>query len=287
MKKALFIFLIFAANVFVSCSKLEDKTAKSSAQLEISDVISSTSSSDIDSSRKMVITTDMKFKVENVLKATYHIEDVTRKNGGRVVFSDLKSNLNENTVTQISADSALERLNFTTQNVLKLRIPNDKLSLSLREFASEISFFDYRIIKVDDVTLDILGNNLQQNRNEKSADRVLNSGSQKVKGNMETLGLEMQENADNAKIANLLLKDKMNMSTVEINIYQNPETRIKLIAKAQEPIGYGGNLVFEVVNALKYGWSLLERLLIFVLKFWSIFSVLGLVFYCRKKLFMF
>ena len=48
-----------------------------------------------ESNRKFVRTADLKFKVKNVAKSTYAIENIVSKNGGFVTFTDLKSNINE------------------------------------------------------------------------------------------------------------------------------------------------------------------------------------------------
>jgi Domain of unknown function (DUF4349) len=285
MKKTLFGISILLVLLEVSCSKAEQSVEEAAALTDSASIISSSViSPKTDSLKNMVIATEMKFKVNSVVKATYHIEDVTRKNGGKVVFTELRSEIHENNTNQISVDSALETTKYTTQNVMKLRIPNNKLDTSLREIARQISFFDYRVIKVDDVTIELLGNRLEQKRNEKGVARILNSDGDKVKANNENLGVEFQEIADNAKIANLILQDKVKMSTVEINIYQNPQTMSKTIANIEKPIGYGKSLGFEIVSSIKFGWVLIETIFVFVLKLWSLFLVFGIGFYFRKKL---
>jgi Domain of unknown function (DUF4349) len=285
MKKTLYGSLIILSLFQLACSKADQSMEESAALLDTSSIVSSMAiSPKADSLKNMVITTEIKFKVNNVVKATYNIEDVTRKNGGRVVFTELRSEIHDNSRNQISSDSALETSKFTTHNIMKLRIPNNKLDTALREIARQISFFDYRIIKVEDVTLEILGNKLQQKRNEIGAARILNSDSEKIKANNENLGVEFQESADNARIANLLLQDKVKMSTVEINIYQNPQTISKVITSIEKPLGYGRSIKYEIISSIRFGWVLVETTFVYILKFWSLYLIFGLAFYFRKKL---
>jgi hypothetical protein len=124
-----------------------------------------------------------------VLKATYAIESITFKHGGRVDFTELRSDTQEVNSKQISPDSSLETSNFTMHNQMQLRIPNNKLDSALREISSLVSFMDYRIIKVEDVSLELLANKLQEKRNEKGVERILNSDNNKVKANIESLGV--------------------------------------------------------------------------------------------------
>src|SRR5689334_4249350 len=45
-----------------------------------------------DSARKFIRTSDMKFRVKDVAKATYQIEDITRSFNGFVTYTHLESN---------------------------------------------------------------------------------------------------------------------------------------------------------------------------------------------------
>ena len=62
-----------------------------------------------ESNRKFVRTADLKFKVKNVAKSTYAIENIVSKHGGFVTFTDLKSTVNEHDETQVSQDSSSSR----------------------------------------------------------------------------------------------------------------------------------------------------------------------------------
>ena len=117
-----------------------------------------------DSNRKFVRTADLKFKVKNVAKSTYAIENIVSKNGGFVTFTDLKSNINEKSETKISQDSTLETTKFNVDNTITIRVPNTQLDTVLKSMAREVTFLDSRLIKADDVALQLLSNKMTQKR---------------------------------------------------------------------------------------------------------------------------
>src|SRR6478735_2437237 len=128
-----------------------------------------------DSSRRFIRTAELKFKVKNVIRSTYDIENITNRKGGFVIFTNLTSNINYVTNKAVSADSSLETTYFTVTNFITLRVPNTKLDSTLKEISSNIDFLDYRIIKAEDVALQILSNNLTQKRSANNEERLTNA----------------------------------------------------------------------------------------------------------------
>ncbi|MDI1317467.1 DUF4349 domain-containing protein [Flavobacterium sp.] len=126
--------------------KQADSLADSNAEAsDVTSTVTSTISSNAavekkDSNRKFVQTADLKFKVKNVAKSTYVIENIVGKNGGFVTFTDLKSNSSEKSETKISKDSTLETNRITVDNTIRLRVPNAKLdTILVRETESDQS----------------------------------------------------------------------------------------------------------------------------------------------------
>jgi Domain of unknown function (DUF4349) len=287
MNKTVFFTATVLLLAQLSCTKQHDSFAENSAsptdKAAENQLSSSAAELKKDDPKNFVITANVRFKVDNVIKTTYNIESVTRKNGGMVVFTELKSEIHEINSAQISPDSSLETSTFTVGNVLTLRIPNNKLDTTLREISKNVAFIDYRIIKVEDVSLEMMGNTLAQKRNEKGAERVTNSESKKLNFDIENQGIFTQEAADNAKISNMLLNDKVKLSTVELSIYQNKQTTSKLIHSVPKSTGFGRSLGYEIVESLKFGWSIIESIFVFVLKLWSLILLFGVVFYILKR----
>lgn len=238
--------------------------------------------------RKFVRTADIKFKVKNVAKSTYAIENVTNKSGGFVTYTNLESHINQKEETRVSQDSILETIKFTVDNNITIRVPNTKLDTVIKSIAKEIDFLDSRLIKADDVTLQMLSNKLAQKRSESTEKRIANSIDSKgkklnqVMKAEETLDSKKEAN-DNKTIENLSLNDQVNFSTLTINLYQRESIKHELYASGKSINNYRPNLGLQIWNSLKTGWFMLESIVAFIIQLWAIFLILFLGWIGYKK----
>lgn len=236
-----------------------------------------------DTTHKFIRTADLKFKVKSVIKSTYNIEDITNRQGGFVTYTNLTSNIDNVTNIAVSADSSLETTYYTVSNSITLRVPNTKLDTTLKEISKTIDYLDYRIIKADDVALQILSNNLTQKRSAKNEKRLTNAIDNRGKKLNETtvaeeVLLSKQEQADNAKVSNLYLMDQINFSTINLSIYQRQTIKRELISNDKNIDEYEPGFGSKILNALKFGWDILEAFLVFLIKLWGLF-LFGIVAY--------
>jgi len=242
-----------------------------------------------DTTHKFIRTADLKFKVKSVIKSTYNIEGITNRLGGFVTFTNLTSNIDHVTNTAVSADSSLETTYYTVSNSITLRVPNTKLDTTLKEISKNIDYLDYRIIKADDVALQILSNNLTQKRSTKNEQRLTNAIDNRGKKLTETtvaeeVLLSKQEQADNAKVSNLSLMDQINFSTINLSIYQRQTIKRELISNDKNIDEYEPGFGSKIIEALKFGWDILEAFLVFLIKLWGLF-LFGIVAYILYRKF--
>ena len=241
-----------------------------------------------DTTRRFIRTADLKFKVKSVIKSTYDIEDITNRQGGFVTYTNLTSDINNVLNTPVSADSTLETTYYTVTNTIRLRVPNTKLDTTLKEISNNIDYLDYRIIKAEDVALQILSNNFTQKRSAKNEERLTNAIDKKGKklsetANAEELLLSKQEQSDNAKISNLSLTDQVKFSTINILIYQRQTIKRELISNDKNIDAYEPNFGSKIFQAFKFGWDILETFLVFLTKLWGLFLFAVLVYFIYKK----
>jgi hypothetical protein len=234
-----------------------------------------------DTTHRFIRTADLKFKVKSVIKATYTIEELTNRLGGFVTYTNLSSNIDNVSTTAVSADSSLETTHYTVSNSITIRIPNTKLDTTLKEISKNIDYLDYRVIKADDVALQILSNNLTQKRSAKNEQRLTKSIDNRGKKLNETtsaeeLLLRKQEQADDAKVANLALADQISFSTINLNIYQRQTTKRELISNDKNIDAYEPGFGSKILEALIFGWDILEALLVFLTQLWGLF-VIGII----------
>lgn len=234
-----------------------------------------------DTTHRFIRTADLKFKVKSVIKATYAIEELTNRLGGFVTYTNLNSNIDNVSTTAVSADSSLETTHYTVSNSITIRVPNTKLDTTLKEISKNIDYLDYRIIKADDVALQILSNNLTQKRSAKNEQRLTKAIDNRGKklnetANAEELLLRKQEQADDAKVANLSLTDQINFSTINLNIYQRQTIKRELIPNDKNIDAYEPGFGSKVLEALKFGWNILEAFILFLVQLWGLF-VFGII----------
>ncbi len=240
-----------------------------------------------DSTRRFIRTADLKFKVKDVIQSTYDIENITNRQGGFVTYTNLASNINNVTNIPVTADSSLETTFYTVTNSITVRIPNTKLDTTLKEISSNIDYLDYRIIKAEDVALQILSNNLTQKRSAKNEERLTNAINNSGKRLNETtiaeeILLSKQEQADNAKIANLSLADQISFSTINLIIYQRETIKRELISNDKNIDAYEPGLGSKLLDALKYGWDILETFIVFLANLWAFLLLAMLVYFFYK-----
>ena len=238
--------------------------------------------------RVFLKTAEIKFKVKDVVNSTYNIENICNAQGGFVTYSNLVSTINKKETIPTSIDSSVETSNYAVSNSITIRIPNDKLDTVLKDIAANVDYLDCRIIKADDVSLQLLANRLTQNRIKQNENRLIKAIDNNNKKLIEItaaedLLLSKQQQSDNSKIENLSLTDQVNYSTVNLSIYQNDVTKRTMfshekVIKRYEP-GFGS----KMAESLLFGWTILMDILVFFSKFWAIFLFVLLIYFLYKK----
>jgi hypothetical protein len=246
-----------------------------------------------DTARRMIRTANIKFKVKDVIKATYNIENIAVKHDGFVENTNLISQINYTKETTIKEDSTLLTTYYTVSNTLILRVPNIKLDTTLKEIAQFVEFMDYRIINAKDVTLDLLSKRLEQNRLARYDSRMTNTIDNTGKRLNDVSGAEdnllrRQTQADEAKLANLQTLDKIKFSTITLSLYQNQNIKYEVIAKEKTIKHYSTPLGTRFIDALKFGWTIVVESFLFLVNIWSIILIgaliLGSVRYFKKRI---
>lgn len=268
--------LVVIALLF-SCKKSDgsvgDQTADYAEAADSTAVSSSAAVEKKDSKQKFIRTADLKFKVRNVAKSTYAIENAVQKFGGFVTYTNLQSTIQEQIKTKVSQDSTLETTKYTVENNVTIRVPNTQLDTVIKTIARQIDFLDFRVIKADDVSLKLLSNQLSQKRsgvNEKRVVKAIDTKGQKINDIMEAENAlaSQKEAKDNAVIEHLSLQDQINFSTITLQLYQNETIRQEITASEKDSSAYKPNLGIQVIDSLKNGWYILEAIFVFLLNLW-------------------
>ncbi|HEX9152853.1 MAG TPA: DUF4349 domain-containing protein [Flavobacterium sp.] len=285
------VTLLAITALLFSCKKEEASTedAALDSSTKITAAISSSAAVEKKGdNRKFIRTADLKFKVKNVPQSTYAIENATNKFGGYVTYTNLQSSITDQIASKISQDSILETTKFSVQNSITIRIPNTKLDTLIKVISKQITFLDYRLIKADDVSIQMIKNELTQARkadHQKRLEKAIDNKGKKLNDiTIAESDLENQkEQNDSSKIENTSVQDQINFSTIQLQIYQPESLRQEKIANTKDKSDYQANMGIEILDALKNGWSLLKEIIIFIFNIWSILLIGTIGFIVYKK----
>lgn len=285
---------LFSTSIFsISCTNgVEKESAKIASEMmaDSTSIIpdnSNLTKSEALKNKKFIRTAESKFRVKDVKQTTQRIHDLTNKYGGYVSNMSLRSEPSVSKKIQISADSLVEVEEFIVRNELMIRIPNQQLDSLLREVFKMVDYWDNCELKTDDASLQLLGNSLKIKRLESFSDRN-KANIDKKKGNItiaseaEKDGLAHENQADNYKIDQQSIEDRVNFSVVNLQIYQAESIQKTAIPDIKSIEPYRPNIFLQIGNSLKDGWLVLENLLVFLVKFWPLWVVGGAV-YCFVK----
>ena len=273
------ILALLVVILAISCKKAEsaDEIAYESNDIVVdtSMVSSSAAVEPKNSDRKFVRTADIKFKVKNVANSTYAIENTANKFGGFVTYTNLQSTIADKSETKISQDSTLEITKYRVENNITIRVPNIRLDTVIKTIAKQIDFLEYRIIKADDVSLQMLSNQLTQNRTENQEKRLEKAIDTKGKKLNEVIAAEdnlntKKEQKDNSKIENLSLQDQVNFSTLTLQIYQRETIKEEMIANAKT---YRQDFGSKILDGIISGWYVIEGIIAVVAQLWSVILI--------------
>ena len=289
-KNTKIVLTLLAFGLVLSCKESASKENATYMEEVAIDSINAMSSSaavkNKNSNRKFVRTADVKFKVKNVVKSTYAIEDATTKFGGFVTFTKLESNIYSVDKTKVSQDSTLVTTKYKVDNNITIRVPNTKMDTVIKTIAKQIHFLDYRIIKADDVSLQMVSNELAQKRSNSSEKRLENAIDSKGKKLNQVVNAEAtleakKEQNDASKMQNLSLQDQVNFSTLTLNIYQDESIKQEMVANEKSINAYRPNIGLQIWDSVKTGWFMLEHIIAFVVVLWpfALIGFLGLIGY--------
>lgn len=295
------ILALLALGLFISCKKgnyEENATEESAPSSVAADSVSVNSEKDVmsssaavenkNSNRKFVRTADVRFQVKNVANATTKIEDATTKFGGFVTYTDLESHVNSVEKTKVSPDSTLATTRYSVDNSITIRVPNTQLDTVLKLIAKEVHFLNHRKISANDVTLQMLSNQLAQKRNATTQKRVEKAIDEKGKKLTQVMDAEenlatKKEQNDNTLLQNLSLEDQVNFSTLTLEIYQDETIKQEMLANEKSINAYRPNIGLQIWDSLKTGWFILEKILSFIAVLWPFILIGTLGWFGYKK----
>jgi Domain of unknown function (DUF4349) len=243
-----------------------------------------------DTLRRFIRTADLRFRVKDAVQSTYAIEDLIASFGGHVEHTQLTSRVDNRYTTPISEDSLLETTKFTVVNTATLRVPVAKLDTALKSLARFVDFLDHRTVKAEDVRLLLLSNRMAQQRIARHQQRMEGAIDEQGKKLRETAGaedrlLDRQEQADEARLSNMGLEDRIAYSTITIDLYQRQSARYEVLPAERSIDSYRPGFFAQLGEALSDGWQLLMDFVLLLARSWSVLLIIALLFLVLRRIF--
>ncbi len=266
-----------------------DETDDLSSMLSSSAAVSSPLQ---DTANKFIRTADVRFRVDNVRRATFDLEKMTAHYDGYVAHTGLESTINSEVRTKVSDDSTLITTYFTVSNNFVLRVPVQHLDSMLRSMSPLVQYLDYRRIHAENATLMILRERLAARRIGRSTARLEEAVDEtqaklRDRAAIEEALYNKQTMADESLIRTLELKDQIALSTINLQIYQHQDLSYEMVANEKDISAFKPGFWFEMGQSISKGWEVVEDLIIALVAGWPLIlfllGVLLVVLYLRSK----
>jgi len=230
-------------------------------------------------SHKLIRNVNMKFKVNDVPESTYIIENLTLKNGGHIRRSDINNRNSYSSTVNISKDSAIIIHHNNIISNIQLRVHYTRLDTLLKEIAPLAIHIDYRTIDVRDVTLELLAKKLKKERMDKKQNRISTAIDNRGRKLNDIVDAEnaldyTAEQSDKALLEDYSIKDQIEYSTINIELYQNISQYQEKVVRDELPKEYEPSFSSKIASALQYGWELLSGFIILLINIWPLLLIL-------------
>ncbi|MBL7954233.1 MAG: DUF4349 domain-containing protein [Flavobacteriales bacterium] len=264
-------------------------TPPPTAPSEPEQALSSSVATYADSSRRFILTGDLRFRADDVVKTSFAIEALIARHGGFVANTHLSTDISGRYTTPISADSSLETTRYTVNNRLTIRIPSANLDTTLKSLIAFVDFLDHRTLSATDVRIALLRDKLTKRRLAAHTGRLTEAIEEKGGKLKETITAEdklidRQTQADEATLNTLELEDRIAYSTLTLDIYQREAIRRELVPNEQNIEAYEPGFFSKAGEALYDGWKLLQDLGVELLRAWSLILIGIVVFLLFQRI---
>lgn len=192
-------------------------------------------SASAEAQRQFARSASLRFRTRSVAKASAMIESIVAANGGYIQLDDLRGELRERSIQEYGTDSFVEISRVDISSTMELRVPNDRLDTVLLHIQPLVLFLDHRTVKAVDVALELRRASRERQRLERAGDRMrdLSEANARLRDRTQAddQALQREDRADAAAARHEDLRAQVDLSSVEVTLYQHPETRLDTLAR--------------------------------------------------------
>lgn len=240
--------------------------------------------------KELLITANANFKVEDVVKSTDVIENLTRQQGGYVALSKT-TNVESDSRTFVKGEQNVTLTTYYRQAKMTVRIPREKVSGFLKQVQQQVAFLNEQQFTAQDVTLDIYRQQLAAKlnsdmANELAQQRLDSKNNKDQDSNVDTITATYaaRQQQEYAQLEKMDIADKVKYSTIDLTFIQPNSTykettqNLDIIIDAERP-----SFSAQVSEAFKDGWEMLRAVALGLIQLWWLLVLFG-VFYLIYRL---
>jgi len=239
-----------------------------------------------DPARKLIRSADLRCRVSDVLGTTTAVERMVASCGGQITTSNLENTATSTETLPYKTDSLRQVSAFTTTSHLHLRVPVSKLDTVLAAIAAQSTFMNSRNLKLDDVTLSYLSNELKNAAMQEHDPSKM--AQQKAIKAQEVLAVsqymdQRNETRIDRHLDLLKVDDQVSYANLDIDLYEPERVQNLIIPNVKYLMN--PTLGQQTRLALGDGWRFLSGFFILILEVWP-FSLIVLtvgVFLVRNR----
>ncbi|HTB51931.1 MAG TPA: DUF4349 domain-containing protein [Ferruginibacter sp.] len=238
--------------------------------------------------RKLTKTVNYDFKVSAVEKTAYEIDKIVKQMNGYTTNAVLKNEITNTQQFPYSKDSLCEVSTYNTTNVITIFVPAEELDSMMQLIQQKIGFLHTRDIAVEDVSLKILGNEMDINAQNKYTEKMqahtdnephkLNQVDAVQKNILEN---DIQGNA--TVIDNIKLNDQVKYSQVNITLSQDPSIVKSIVPNTNIASMHTPSFISRMSAAFENGWDFCIDAIVAVTNIWFVFVLIFIVWMMIKK----
>lgn len=274
MNKHLFLFLslvMFAACGYqngesASSDMMEAKQANFEAEEDMDQA--SDEANDIPIERQIIKRAEYRIQVEDVAASTQRVNAAVDAVNGYVSAQELSNT------------------NYSITNFITIRVPKSQFDSLLETIGKDALFTNYRRIYSEDITEEYVDIQTRLKTKKDVRDRYIDLLRNKASNVEEVLKAEeairvIQEEIESKEGRLKFLKDRVSMSTIRLEIYQEVEyTPPPRVTNAPS---FGK----KIIKGLENGWNLILGFILALVNIWPLLLIGGILYWQRKRLFNF
>lgn len=263
-------------------SSYQTTTAEASYEEEIDSDGSIPLQSD---ARKIIHTMNVKFRTKDVQRSVAAIEYFANSNNGIVAASNTTNQTTNNKSVKYRSDSLRNAHVYTTIAQMTVRVPVDKLDTLTGLLNGLSEFTDYRKLNRQDVTFNLIANDLKTKADKKTDDLINKNATAKNIGKTIDYTDRIAQRDAERSLRNMELLDEVKYATVNLELYQ-PERVVTFVI--QDVDGQIHKTYGERVNtSLAWSFDLIKAVSLAVIALWPVWlvaAIIALIVRRRKKL---